>query len=63
MDSTTSPNVKTTEGEKVRVCSLVRSTFGVVGHAKAPGWGIRRLTSNSITHMDLHKPKNKLVNA
>ncbi len=27
------------------------------------GMGLRRLTSNSITHMDLHKPNNKLVSA
>jgi hypothetical protein len=36
--------------------------FGVEGHAKAPRWGLRRLTSKSITHTDLHKPNNKLVN-
>jgi hypothetical protein len=27
------------------------------------GMGLGRLTSNSITHTDLHKPNNKLVNA
>jgi hypothetical protein len=25
--------------------------------------GLRRLTSNSFTHTNLHKPNNKLVNA
>ncbi len=29
--------------------------------AGALGWGLGRLTSNSITHTDLHKPNNKLV--
>ncbi len=63
MDSTTSPKVKTMEGEGVGVCSLARSTLVVEGRAGALGWGLRRLTSNSITRMDLHKPNNKLVNA
>jgi len=42
--------------------SLVRNVYRVEGHVKALGWGLRRLISKSITHMDLHKP-NKLVNA
>jgi hypothetical protein len=33
------------------------------GHVGALVWGLGRLTSNSITHMDLHKPNNKLVKA
>jgi hypothetical protein len=37
--------------------------FGVKGHARALGWGLRRVTSKSITHVDLHKLNNKLVNA
>jgi hypothetical protein len=37
--------------------------FGGRGRVKALGWGLGRLTNNSITHMDLHKPNNKLVNA
>ncbi len=57
-----SPKVKTTKGEGVRARSLVRSTSGVKGRVGALGWGLRRLTSKSITHMDLHKPNNKLVN-
>jgi hypothetical protein len=57
-----SPKVKTTKGEGVRARSLVRSTSGVEGRVGALGWGLRRLTSKSITHMDLHKPNNKLVN-
>jgi len=63
MDSTMSPKVKTTEGEGVRVCSLARNISGVKGCVGAPGWGLGRLTRNSITHMDLHKPNNKLVSA
>jgi len=55
--------VKTTEGEGVGARSLVRSTLGVEERAGAPGWGLGRLISNSITHTDLHKPNNKLVSA
>jgi hypothetical protein len=43
--------------------SLTRNISGVEGCAGAPGCGLERLTSKSITHMDLHKPNNKLVNA
>jgi len=53
--------VKTTEGSGVGARSLARSTFGVEGHAEAPRWGLGRVTSNSITHMNLHKLNNKLV--
>ncbi len=63
MDSTVSPKMKTMEREGVRVCSLACSTSGVEGHARASRWGLGRLISKSITHMDLHKPNNKLVNA
>jgi hypothetical protein len=63
MDSTVSPKVKTTEGEGVGACSLACNTLGVEGCAGALGWGLGRLTSNSITHMDLHKPNNNLVSA
>jgi hypothetical protein len=37
--------------------------FGVEGHARPPGWGLGRVTSNSIIHTNLHKPNNKLVSA
>ncbi len=43
--------------------SLARNTSEVEGCARAPGWGLRRLKSNSITHMDLHKPNNNVVSA
>jgi hypothetical protein len=61
MDSTMSPKVKTTEGERVLARSLVHNTSKVEEHAKAPGWGLGRLTSKSITHTDVHKPNKKLV--
>jgi len=58
MDSTMSPKVKTTKGKGIGACSLTRSTSGVDRHVGAPGWGLGRLTSNSITYMDLHnKPQ------
>jgi len=63
MDLTTSPNVKITKGEGVGTHFLVCNTSGVEGRVGALGWGLGRLTSNSITHMHLHKPNNKLVNA
>jgi hypothetical protein len=63
MDLTTSPKVKITKGKGIGACSLVHSTLGVEGHAKAPRWGLGRLKSKSITHMDSHKSNNKLVSA
>ncbi len=63
MDSTISPKVKTTKGKGIGARSLAYNTLGVEGHAGALGWGLGRLTSNSITHTNLHKPNNKLVSA
>ncbi len=63
MHSTRSPKVKIIEGKGVGACSLARSTSGVKGHVGALGWGLRRLTSKSIIHINLHKPNNKLVRA
>ncbi len=60
IDSTMNPKVKT-KGERVRVCSLVRNTSRVKGHARISGWGLGQVTSGSITPMDLHKLNNKLV--
>jgi hypothetical protein len=37
MDSITSPKMKTTKGERVRVHSLVRNILGVEGHDGASG--------------------------
>jgi len=61
MDSIASPKVKTLEREAIGARFLARSILRVEGHVGAPRWGLRRLTSNSITHTNLHKPNNKLV--
>jgi hypothetical protein len=42
---------------------MARNILGVEGHARALGWRLRRATSGSIIHTDLHKPNNKLVSA
>jgi hypothetical protein len=63
MNSIVNPKVKITKGEGVGVCSLARSTSKVEGRVGALGCGLGKLTSNSITHMDLHKPNHKLVSA
>ncbi len=63
MDSTASPKVKTTEGKIVGAHFLAYIILGVEGRDGVPGWGLRRLTSKSITHIDLHKLNNKLVSA
>jgi hypothetical protein len=60
MDSTANPKVETMK-RRVGANSLVHSTLGLEGHARAPGWGLARMISKSITHIDLHKPNNKLV--
>jgi len=61
MDSTKSPKVKTTKGERVGARSLACNTSKVKGCARAPGWGLGTLTSDLITYKDLNKPNNKLV--
>jgi hypothetical protein len=43
--------VKTIE---VGACSMACSTLGIKGHAGAPGWGLGKVTSKSITHTDMH---------
>jgi len=58
-----SPNVKTSKGEGVGVHYLACSISRVEGCVGASGWGLGRLISNSITHMDIHRPNNKLVSA
>jgi len=37
------------------------STLGLEGRVRALGWGLKKVTSNSIIHMDLHKTNNKWV--
>jgi hypothetical protein len=51
---TTNPKVKTMEGKGVGARFLICNILGVEGCAGALGWGLKRLTSNSITHMDLY---------
>jgi hypothetical protein len=63
MDSLQAQRLRQIEVEGVGARSLVHNTSGVEGHAGDLGWGLERLTSKSIIHMDLHKPNNKLVNA
>jgi hypothetical protein len=53
--------MKTTEEEKVGICSLAHNISGVEEQARASGWGLRGVTSKSIVHMNLYKPNNKLV--
>ncbi len=60
-DSNVNSKVKTTKG--VGVHSLFRNTLGVEGCVGALGWGLGRVTSKSIIHIDLHKLNNKLVSA
>jgi hypothetical protein len=50
------------EEEGVGVHSLACNTLGVKGHAGAPKWGLGQVISESIIHMNLHNPNNKLVN-
>jgi hypothetical protein len=45
----------------IGVHSLIRSTLKVEGGDETPRWGLGRMTSWSIIHMDLHKLNNKLV--
>jgi len=45
------------EGYGIGAHSLVHSILGVEGRVGAPGWGLRRVISKSITHMNLHKTK------
>jgi len=63
MNSIVNPKVKKMKGEGVGAHSLIRSISGVEGRAGASERGLKRLTSNSIIHTDLHKPNNKLINA
>jgi hypothetical protein len=62
MDSIASPKVMIMEGEGVEVCCLAYNILGVEAGIGALGWGLGKLTSKSITHIDLHKPNNKLGN-
>jgi len=53
--------MKTSKG--IRVRSITCNTSGVKRRVGAPRWGLKRVVSKSIIHMDMHKPNNKMVNA
>jgi hypothetical protein len=61
-NSNASPKVETLD-KGVGVHSQAHNTSRVEGRAGAPGWGLKRVTSKSIIHMNLQKPNNKLINA
>jgi hypothetical protein len=63
MDSIVSPKVKTTEEERVGVCSMACNILGVEGSCWSSKIKTRKIDKQFITHMDLHKLNNKLVNA
>jgi hypothetical protein len=48
MDSIANPNVKTSKGERIGARYLVRNISRVEGHVGALGWGLGRLTNDSI---------------
>jgi len=58
MDSTSSPKVKTMEGEGVWGALLGSQHIGGKGACWSFVMGLGRLISNSITHANLHKPNN-----
>jgi hypothetical protein len=49
--------------EGVGVRSLAHNILKVGGCVRALGWALRRMTSEPIIHMDLHKQNNKLISA
>jgi hypothetical protein len=62
-NSNASLKIKTMEEKGVGVRSLVHNTSRVEGLVRTSGWGLGRVTSGSIIHMDLHKFNNKLISA
>ncbi len=44
------PKVKIAKTKGIRACSLIRNTLGVKGRAKAPGWGLGRVTNINYSH-------------
>jgi len=61
-------SLKRENNERIRSCGTFPGLqhFGGKGacwKCRIAGWGLRRVTSKSITHINLHKPNNKLVNA
>jgi len=62
IDLTLSPKMKIAEGKGIGACSLVHNTLRVRGMLELQD-GLRKLTSKSITHTNVHKRNNKLVSA
>jgi hypothetical protein len=61
MDSTLSPKVKAMEGKRIEARSLAHNIYEVKGRAGTLGCELKRMTSESIIHTNLHKPNNKFV--
>ncbi len=55
--------MKTIDKERIDALSLAHSTLGVKGCVGAAWWGLGRMTSEPIIHMDLYKLNNQLVSA
>ncbi len=62
-DSNVSPKMKIIEKKVIDIFSLAFRTSGVEGHVGTAWWGLGKVTSRPIIHMDLHKPNNQLVSA
>jgi hypothetical protein len=63
IESNANPKVKIIKEEGIEVRSLACNTSGIERHVGILGWGLGRVTSGSIIHIDLHKQNNELVNA
>jgi len=53
--------MKTTKEKGIGAHSLAYNIFGWEECVVAPKWGLGKMISGSIIHIDLHKPNNKLV--
>jgi len=60
-DSNANPKMKTMKEKGIGACSLVYNIFGWEECVVASRWGLGKMISGSIIHIDLHKPNNKLV--
>jgi hypothetical protein len=63
IDSNASLKVKTVEEERIGLRSLTHSTSRVEMCAQILRWGLGQVANESIIHIDMHKPNNKLVSA
>ncbi len=62
MDSTTSPKMKNNGSKKSWVALLGSQHFRGKGACWSSEMGTRKIDKQLITHMDLHKPNNTLIN-